>query len=338
MDTCLAQHCASECNLPCGAHTGLAASPDASVPCGACIQANACAAAEACGTDLACETLYRCEVSCPTLDCTSQCESVDDAGTQLFQAYGALLLGDCAVACGLGQNWICAGHVSWPQPTATTLSVSATVSDLLSNVPTAGADVKLCAQNDTSCTHPIDEKTTDATGAVTLDYTLTNTIQGGLVGYLQITSSSITPGLFFWGFPLSEKAASFGIKISTDGTGLIPEYLNALGVTLMPGRGVAFVGALDCSHNPAVGVHVNIVSTADAGAAGVQILYGVSGGVTFSTTATSTDLSGVALLANVPVGPVSIEVVTGSGLVVSQQSFFVQDGAEEEVVALPTPL
>jgi len=96
---------------------------------------------------LACETLYRCEVACPTLDCATACE-FDDAGTALFEAYGALLLGDCTVACGLGQNWSCVGHVSWPQPKATTLSVSAVVANLIGSDPTTDAGVKLCAASD----------------------------------------------------------------------------------------------------------------------------------------------------------------------------------------------
>ena len=304
------------------------------MPCEACIAANVCSAAQACGNSLACETLYRCEVACPTLDCATACE-FDDAGTALFQAYGALLLGDCTVACGLGQNWSCVGHVSWPQPKATALSVSAVVANLIGSGPTTDAGVKLCAANDPGCLQPLAQSSTDATGTATLHYTLTNTIQGGLNGYLLITSSDITPSLFFWGFPLSEPEASFGIKISTLAAGLVGPYLKTLGVTQLSGYGVAFVGALDCSHNPAIGVQVNIVTGGDAN---TQILYGESGGTTFSTTAKSTDGSGVALLANLPVGAVQIEVVTTAGVVVSQQSFLVSEGAADEVVALPTPM
>lgn len=144
LDACLSSQCAESCKIQCGAHPGLVASPDAGVP---CIAANACSAAQACGNSLACETLYRCEVACPTLDCATACE-FDDAGTALFEAYGALLLGDCTVACGLGQNWSCVGHVSWPQPKATTLSVSAVVANLIGSDPTTDAGVKLCAASD----------------------------------------------------------------------------------------------------------------------------------------------------------------------------------------------
>jgi hypothetical protein len=278
--------------------------------------------------------LYRCEVSCPTLDCATACE-FDDAGTKLFSGLGALLLGDCAVSCGLGQNWVCAGRVSWPEPKGTALSVSAVVADALTSVATAGADVKLCALDDQGCLQPLDEETTDSNGSVLLHYSLTNTIQGGLDGYLQLTSSSITPSLFFWGFPLSEPAATFGLKVSTLGSTVLAPFLSALGESPVSGHGLVFVGALDCSHNPAVGAHVTIVSGSDAN---TKIFYGASGGAAFTASASGTDSSGVALLVNVPVGPVQIAVATASGQVVSQESFLVDDGAAEEVVALPTPM
>lgn len=334
LDTCLATHCMGPCQVPCGAHTGLVASPDASVPCAACIAANACTAAQACGSSLACETLYRCEVSCPTLDCAIACE-FDDAGTELFNAYGALLQSDCAVECALGQNWVCVGHVSWPEPKATALEIDAVVADAFIGTATAGADVKLCELNDQGCQKPIDEETTDETGAVKLHYSLTNTTQGGLDGYLLTTSSTIAPSLFFWEFPLSEPEASFGIKISTVAGTELGTLLATLGASQIAGHGLVFVGTLDCSHNPAVGAHVTIVSGSDAN---TQTFYGVAGGDTFSTTANGTDSSGVALLVNVPAGPVQIQVKNVSGLLVSQDSFLVADGAAEEVVALPTPM
>ena len=334
LDTCIASRCANECQIPCGAHTGLVASPDASAACGTCIAANACSMAASCGTSLACETLYRCEVACPTLDCATACE-FDDAGTTAFQAYGAALLGSCAVDCELGQNWVCAGHVSWPEPKSTKLAIDAVVADVLASTPTANADVKLCAKNDQGCLQPLDDQTTDTTGAVHLHYSLTNTTQGGLDGYLLITSTAIAPSLFFWGFPLSEPLATFGIKISTVAATSLPVFLSTIGANQAPGHGMAFVGALDCSHNPAVGARVTIVSGSDAN---TKIFYGVSGGAAFSTTATGTDSSGVALLVNMPAGPVQIQVANASGLVVSQVSFLVIDGAAEEVVALPTPL
>jgi hypothetical protein len=334
LDTCLATSCADQCGIPCGAHTGLVASPDASVPCATCIAANACSAAEACGTSLACETLYRCEVACSTLDCATTCE-FDDAGTQLFNAYGALLQSSCAVDCQLGQNWVCVGHISWPLPKATSLAISAVVADAFVGTPTAGADVKLCELNDQGCQKPIDDQMTDANGAVTLHYALTNTTQGGLDGYLLTTSSAIAPSLFFWGFPLSEPVASFGIKISTVAASELGPLLATLGAPSIPGRGLVFVGALDCSHNPAVGAHVNILSGGDSK---TQTFYGVAGGDTFSTTTDGTDGSGVALLVNLPAGPVKIQVLNAAGTLVSEESFLVVDGGAEEVVALPTPM
>ena len=111
--------------------------------------------------------------------------------------------------------------------------------------------------------------------------------------------------------------------------------LATLGASQIAGHGLVFVGTLDCSHNPAVGAHVTIVSGSDAN---TQTFYGVAGGDTFSTTANGTDSSGVALLVNVPAGPVQIQVKNASGLLVSQDSFLVADGAAEEVVALPTPM
>ena len=225
--------------------------------------------------------------------------------------------------------------MSWPEPKATALEIDAEDAEAFVVTPTASADVKLCALNDQGCQKPIDEQMTDATGAVKLHYSLTNTTQGGLDGYLLTTSSSIAPSLFFWEFPLSEPVASFGIKISTLASTELGTLLATLGASQIPGHGLVFVGTLDCSHNPAVGAHVTIVSGSDAN---TQTFYGVAGGVTFSTTADGTDSSGVALLVNVPAGPVQIEVKNASGLLVSQDSFLVADGAAEEVVALPTPM
>ena len=329
LDACVASHCEAACSLSCGARAPQGGT-DAAVACQNCIAANACSAQQACAGDVACQSISRCNQACTTLDCAAACPTSFEAGAPEWFTFAQQVSGSCGADCPA--DFGCVGHVSWPTAKASASTLHVVFTDILDSSPTSGADVKLCSKDDTACAQPLDDQPSDAQGTVTLHYT--SPLATGLDGYLQITSSVTAPTLFFWNFPLTEADGSFGGNIVTLKSASVATLFATVGITPAAGHGHLVVAGFDCNHSPAAGLQFHFRTPTDAS---TTLFYAAAGGGV-NVASQETDRSGVALVANVPVGPVVLEAQSVAlGSTVSRVTFVVRDGYIGLVFLLPTP-
>jgi hypothetical protein len=330
LETCLAKSCWAECSMPCGSRLD-DWGPDGGV-CSSCIQSKICPQVTACATSIDCQTTRACEAACSTVDCALACYAASDTGTALFQALG-YGLANCAAPCLIGQAWTCVGHVAWPRPTTSQNTVAFRVVNVLGPTPVADASVTLCpSKGDPTCPTQADTQTTDADGGVVLSYT-TDPVIGGLDGFAEITRGDILPTLFYWDFPLSVQHASlFEVEVLSQFE--LAVQLSKYGAAPQPGHGHVGVAARDCQLSGAVGVRV-VTTPSDSFT--LTLYDSAEQGLT--PDAGGTDGTGVALIANVPAGVVTIDV-WAPGITdkpVSSVKVTVRDGWVHQVLALPTP-
>jgi hypothetical protein len=329
LETCLATNCWSECSMPCGSRLD-DWGPDAGA-CSTCIQSKVCPQVTACATSIECETVSACEGACSTVDCAAACYAASDAGTALFTSV-ASGLANCAAPCLLGQAWSCVGHVAWPRPTMSQNTVAFRVIGVVDHAPVADASVTLCPnKQDPRCLPPEDTQQSDADGGVILSYTV-DPLVGGLDSYAEITRNDILPTLFYWDFPLSVQHAEL-FEVNTLTQLELTAELSQFGFTPQPGHGHIGVAARDCVFSGAVGVQVR-TSLHDAFT--LTLYQSAEQGLT--PDAGGTDGTGVALIANVPAGLVTIDVLApGIDKPVSSVLVTVRDGWAHQVIAVPTP-
>ncbi len=156
----------------------------------------------------------------------------------------------------------------------------------------------------------------------------------GLNGYLLLTSPSIVPDLFYWGFPLSESA--FGI--SSDA----PFFYNPVRV-VTPDEQAALAESLGITPDSTKGTLAIVVGDCRLhGAPGVQVTTNVMGlraAYDLSPTLTETNSTGVVSFANVPPGRVDLTAspVALGGKASSHMTVTVRAGFETTVIMMPTP-
>jgi hypothetical protein len=148
----------------------------------------------------------------------------------------------------------------------------------------------------------------------------------GLNAFLQLTSPTIVPTLFYWGFPLSEAAVAFtghfyDIRIFTPAE--LQASLTATRITQDPSRGMIGVGISDCLGSTAAGVQM----TFDVSDPLIQTYYGAT-----------TEMAGVFAMFDVPPGYVNL-TATPPALTTpsSHVSVLVRAGTLTEVYMAPTP-
>ncbi|MGO9834100.1 MAG: carboxypeptidase-like regulatory domain-containing protein [Polyangiaceae bacterium] len=295
LSACLAANCDTACGLPCGGVADYLAEPDAAAACQSCFeQAAPCAHARACGTSVDCDAFVRCGLAAH-VQFGADCVIASDAGAAFASALVQDWTGTCAAPCGVGSEWACVGHVSWPHPASTAVDLSLSVTDFASHQPISGLSVSVCSGDVPNCSTPVvSGGTTDPTGRI--DYTIQNLPDSdglGLSGYWEISQSQVYgTQLLAWGFPLS--TARFSHSGSLASQSVTQELFSAIGITQDPSRGMISAQVFDCDGNPAPNVKI----TTDINDPLVHETYGISG----VTTNTVTDSTGIVIFSNVPVG------------------------------------
>jgi hypothetical protein len=355
---CLAGKCETACGLECGGLADLVAPPDAAAACQQCVTGSACSQEEACASSYPCTAdlgpIYLSTVDFYEVYAETLCESSaaagltfniggqfkvcgrnpptiesDDAGSHLSTSFA----NSCTTACASGAYWACVGQVNWPSPEAPTTTLGFWIKDYVTDTRVAGALVRVCQPHDENCTQPLAMGTTDIVGQVSLTFQngqatgagLNN--GAGLNGFLRVTSPTIVPFDYYWGFPFVEAQVP-----SIFGTVITPSELqdqwNAVGVTTDPARGTVSVYVTDCRLNAASGVEVTL-SPMDK----LTQSFASTGA---STTMTGPD--GILTFANVPAGALQITATPlALGKPSSQVNIIVQAGYLTLATMYPTP-
>jgi hypothetical protein len=209
--------------------------------------------------------------------------------------------------------WGCLGNVVFPQPDASTVSVTVPLVDLITMKPVTAVNALLCAKTDFTCGTPLASTQPTMNGLLVF-----NNLTPPFNGYVLIT-----PVLPDGGFPDGGDGGSvldlyvpslvyFNPPLVHDTlyttTILVTGY--ALGTVAMGAQtpldldaGAVFMETVDCNGHPAPGVSVIVDSTGPL----TKGFY-FQGGLP-TTTASSTDVTGYAGFVNVPLGP---RTVTGT--------------------------
>jgi hypothetical protein len=304
LEACLATKCAapSACDLSCGSIAALLAPPDAATACSTCVNgSSACASALRCLESVDCFELGQCILACgPGFDCFEACNAQHDAGAALLTPFVNEFTGSCATPCAAGQDWTCVGHVTAPTALYAQTTVTLDLAVFAKSTPVQGLLVSACAADTAGCPSPLDTEPSDQGGQATVTVSqIVNSL--GFSGHYEITSpdGSYQPEAFYLSSPLRESHVEVGVTTMLP-SGTLQQVLGSVGIVEGDGGALALV-AYDCVNFKSPGVQFSTSLGADAG---LRTLYFDNTG--FSPTATQTDQSGGALIANVPAGPVEV--------------------------------
>jgi hypothetical protein len=221
--------------------------------------------------------------------------------------------------------------VSWAAPKSATATWHFWVKDYVTGMPAVGAAVSLCNSTDIDCAAALATGTTDTAGSVSLTFKNVSNgagaIELGLNGFMRITSPSLFPVYYYWGFPLSEAQIYSYWQVVTPAE--LKPLFAATNVTPDPNRGTVEVVVYDCK--------------AAFAAAGVEVTLSSADTQTksFNTTgvATSvTDTTGILAFDNVPTGDFELTATPlAIGKPASKVSANVRAGAITGVLVDPTP-
>ncbi len=192
---------------------------------------------------------------------------------------------------GFGGDTGCLGSVSWPAPEKPSYTFDAVMTDLQTKAPIEGAGVKLCPLADAACDAPLDTKTSDAQGKVSL--TAPSSTQG-IAAYLEITGSGVAPTLEFLRLRDNRALDGATVNVIVASQTTLSLFMTLLQVTPDTTRGSLTYAAKDCADAILAGLAASL-DTADA----KTITAYLAGGVP-SKAATQTDDSGFGGFVNVP--------------------------------------
>jgi len=338
---CETASCASECGLSCGLTAGRAP-PDAAASCAQCLAANgSCPAQHACFSSGDCSNAAVCFGRCFTsIDCG--CTPSTEAGVALYDNAGVDFL-QCGAACGVGVNWTCVGHVSWPAPTSNGSMLSAAVGDPITFQGLSGVTVEACYASDTSCSSAYAQGTTDATDA---GGSATLAVPPSLIGhgleannYLQATMSGAIPTLYFWGFPISQPDEGFIFALGSQAEWEQVLALEQNNVTWESDRGTVVFHVNGCGPGDGIGVQVSL----DAMDSATHQFYMQAGTPSFTATetagpATAQSAAGSGGFVNVAAGIVTLTATPlAIGKPSSHATVLVRAGAVTFANLFPTP-
>lgn len=227
-----------------------------------------------------------------------------------------------AAAPPVDPTWACLDAVGSSEPVTGSVRVSITFVDLLTQKPLAGVAFALCAKVDGSCTSPIAQYQSSATGQLEVD------LVAGFDGYFQAQGADIYPTLIF---PPSTRRQRAPSTIPLVPASFFPTMVKGSGSTIAPDRSMVITTALDCLARPATGL---ALSSPDAD--GQTISYVLAGGMP-SRSSTTTDDSGGGGFVNIPAGPALIKsTLAATGRPVGAAGVQVRPGYVSMVLIMPT--
>lgn len=255
-----------------------------------------------------------------------QCESDADCASRGFTD-ATCVKNVCQPATG-SSEWGCLGSVQWPSEGGGSdkVTLSVMVIDVITEAPPTDLEVRLCPKLDVECTNPSDSGLTfNEQGMAEVK------VNPGFDGYLEMTSPTITPSLFFVTKPVWEDTVVPGVLpvVSPQGFDGIAQ---AIGTTLDPEMGHTFVMASSCLAQPAAGVRFE-VGKENAKTARYYMINNAP-----VASETSTDAAGNGGFLNLDTGFVTITgYVASTGALIGESSFIVRAGAVSYPRILPTP-
>jgi hypothetical protein len=217
-------------------------------------------------------------------------------------------------------TWACVGHVA--APTGKTIDGKFRLIDVISQAAVKEATIKRCSKLDPGCAEPLETPTVAADGTFSVSFLDT------FNGYLEISSASYLPTLYF----LDNAVSGVESKITLL-TPAMQAGLNAtIGVTSDPAKGGVNVSMLDCT-----GARAADVSFALAPKGAEVGYYAISSAI--SATATATDSSGNGGFINVAPGTLTLTAkLAKGGTRLAELTTLSRAGAVTFVHLRPSPL
>jgi hypothetical protein len=254
-----------------------------------------------------------------------QCSSQDDCGALGLE--GMMCVERVCQSSQPIMAWGCLGNVSRPASGARAVTLTINVIDVLTRTIPDDLQVKFCPKLDVDCSHPLD-------GQFYIDISglLVTQVQAGFDGYIELTSSTTVPALFFVTLPIWQDTLIQNVLpvVSAEGFQGIAE---ALGTTLdLTEQGHVYALASDCSGAPAPGVRFEI----DHQTSTTKRYYMVNNVPVGS--AIATDAAGSGGFLNLGSGFASVSgFVSSTGARIGESAFIVRAGAVSYPLILPAP-
>jgi hypothetical protein len=194
-------------------------------------------------------------------------------------------------------GWQCIDDPPPPPPTGTK-QVKYLVNDVSGmhtsgsfvGTPVVGATLQACDRLDFQCQMPMSPTTTDDAGIAFL------TVPGGFDGFYQVTANAYAPSLVVRAPQIHDEYSQMPL-VSANTLALGEQVV---GVMQDPNNAIGVATVQDCSSNPAPGVTVEIATPTP----NEKLVYFQD--TLPTTTATSTDKTGTAMIFNVPPGTLTV--------------------------------
>ena len=253
-----------------------------------------------------------------------QCATQEDCGALGLQ--GMMCIELVCQSMDAIMVWNCLGGVTRPQSSASTVTLSIRVVDVLTTQPPVDLQVKFCPKLDVDCSHPLD-------GTYYMDEMrrLVVELPTGFDGYVELMSPATIPALLFVTLPVSQNTviANTLPMVSTEAFRGIAK---ALGTMLdLDKFGDVVALASDCSGAPAQGVRFEI-NRHTASTTPYYMVNNVPVG-----SAQATDAAGSGGFLNLASGFTSItSFIASSGARIGESGFIVRAGAISYPLILPT--
>lgn len=167
------------------------------------------------------------------------CQTDDDCEDQLPACFK-----DTCVSSAVAETWICE---TLPESESSVVHYGFHVVEFLSREPPANMVVRACRNNDVACTDPVGSFT-DTTGDGYADFDLPN----GFAGFFEINSDALQ-SLLYVTEPIVRDSQNRDVPVLDPSTVTLTATI--AGFDYDETKGLAILEALDCTGNPAGGVH-----------------------------------------------------------------------------------
>ncbi len=226
--------------------------------------------------------------------------------------------------------WGCVGRVTWPPEDGTkTVVQTQRILHLLDETPLVGVKVHACRGLDISCSSPLTESTTDATG--TFSFKVPYGFRGFLEGIPPPDSGVMTLLSPFLPPPFVDQVADLTEPMHCPTEAELGGLLDVIKRKVNPDTGHAFGLAVDCQGRPVAGVRLEATPVGPD-----SVPYYADETRLPSVTLSETTSRGEMGIVNLPPGPVTFRYFVGSRLVgtVTAQ---IRKGAVSAIAFAPTP-
>jgi hypothetical protein len=221
-------------------------------------------------------------------------------------------------------TWGCLGSVVWPPSGKPQPTVTVKFRDVITGTPMTNVSVNICLKQDFECEGPVAKNLMpNAAGDLSFQ------VAGGFDGYLELSAPDAVPALFFFYPPVVDDRIVDSLPL------LSPAILMQVGALagkpILPERGVALLGTMDCRNILAQGVHI-WSTDADAQTSSFYVIKKIP-----NATAMATDASGEGGLINLKPGSVAISGTLPDGRTIGTVTAVVRAGGITYTSLLPSP-